>query len=203
MQGKNVTCLELWHHKFIYLTVDLFLRYSMAPKGCSLTIITCKIHGVHFNKRKRKVQLLLSWRRNKISKLMKQNLFFSRQVPHLFSGLNCTAVCSGHERDDNSLCMLEIHSDSSWKSEGTNPTSHLQILEGEGMVLKFPCLFDSWTPSPEEQQWLRPWEGKLWFSLLVHLLYPLPSKSFSINFLLLLYSLISSASINLLIIKDY
>lgn len=32
----------------------------MAPKGCSLTIITCEIHGVHFDKRKRKAQLLLN-----------------------------------------------------------------------------------------------------------------------------------------------
>lgn len=56
-------------------------------------------------------------------------------------------------------------------------------------------------PFPEEQHWLWPWEGKLCW--LVHLFYSSPSKSFSINFLLLLYSLISSASINLLINIDY
>lgn len=32
--------------------------------------------------------------------------------------------------------MLEIHSYSSWESEGTDLISHLQILEGEGIVLE-------------------------------------------------------------------
>lgn len=102
----------------------------MAPKGWSLTIIACEIHGVHLAKwKKKKPQSLLNWRRN--------------------SGLNFTVRCSGHERDDTSLYMLEIHSDSLWESEGTDSTFHLQVVQREGSSKKFTCIFDAGTPSPE------------------------------------------------------